>query len=79
MPATSASLLRPIEAFRAAYLPLVMIYFSYGALGLIDVSRDMWVKETLTLSPAELAGISVWLALPWTVLIAVTLTPAPAA
>ena len=37
------------------------------ALGIIDVSRDMWIKERLTLSPAELAGIGVWLSLPWTV------------
>ena len=59
--------LRPILGFRLAYLPLVMIYFAYGALGLIDVSRDMWIKERLTLSPAELAGIGVWLSLPWTV------------
>ena len=62
-----ASLLRPIQAFRLSYLPLVMVYFAYGALGLIDVSRDMWVKESLTLTPAELAGIGVWLTLPWTV------------
>jgi hypothetical protein len=27
----------------------------------------MWIKEGLTLTPAELAGISVWLTLPWTV------------
>ena len=44
-----------------------MVYFAYGALGLIDVTRDMWVKERLTLSPAELAGIGVWLTLPWTI------------
>ncbi len=62
-----ASLLRPIQAFRLRYLPLVMIYFAYGALGLIDVSRDMWIKERLTLSPAELAEIAVWLSLPWTI------------
>src|SRR6476660_991111 len=62
-----SALLRPILGFRLAYLPLAMIYFAYGALGLIDVSRDMWIKERLTLSPAELAGIAVWLALPWTV------------
>ncbi len=62
-----ASLLRPILAFRLRYLPLVMIYFAYGALGLIDVARDMWIKERLTLSPAELAGIGVWLSLPWTI------------
>ena len=51
-----ANLLRPILAFRLRYLPLVMVYFAYGALGLIDVARDMWIKERLTLSPAELAG-----------------------
>ncbi len=63
----SDSLLQPIRAFRLHYVPLLMVYFAYGALGLIDVSRDMWIKESLTLSPAELAGIGVWLALPWTV------------
>jgi hypothetical protein len=36
-------------------------------LGIIDVARDMWIKERLTLSPAELAGIGVWLSLPWTI------------
>jgi hypothetical protein len=61
------TVLRPIRAFRAAYLPLIMVYFAYGALGLIDVSKDMWVKEKLTLTPSDLAGIGVWLTLPWTV------------
>jgi MFS family permease len=61
------SLYRPIQAFKLGYLPLVLIYFSYGALGIIDVSRDMWVKERLTLAPAELASIGVWLTLPWTI------------
>jgi BT1 family protein len=59
--------LRPIQGFRLIYLPLVMVYFAYGALGLIDVTRDMWIKEQLTLAPAELAGLGVWLSLPWTV------------
>ena len=62
-----ANLARPVQAFRLIYLPLLMVYFAYGALGLIDVTRDMWIKESLTLSPAALAGIAVWLALPWTV------------
>jgi hypothetical protein len=61
------SLLRPIQSFRLSYLPVLMVYFAYGALGLIDVSRDMWVKESLTLTPAALAGIGVWLSLPWTI------------
>ena len=38
--------------------------FAYGALGIIDVSRDMWIKERLTLTAADLAGIGVWLSLP---------------
>jgi len=65
--AWSPSLMRPILGFRRTYLPLLMVYFAYGALGIIDVSRDMWIKEHLTLTPAELAGIGVWLSLPWTV------------
>ncbi len=62
-----ASVLRPIEAFRLPYVPVVMVYFAYGALGLIDVTRDLWIKESLSLSPSQLAGIAVWLSLPWTV------------
>jgi hypothetical protein len=61
-----SDVLRPMRALRLNYLPLLMVYFAYGALGLIDVSRDMWVKEKLTLSAAELAGLGVWLSLPWT-------------
>ncbi len=62
-----ASFLRPLQAFRLNYFPVLVVYFAYGALGLIDVSRDLWIKESLTLSPAELAGVGVWLSLPWTV------------
>ena len=61
------ALLNPIRAFRPRYLPLMMVYFSYGALGLITVAESFWIKKALTLSPAELAALSVWLTLPWTV------------
>ena len=44
-----------------------MVYFAYGALGLIDVTRDLWIKESLSFTPSQLAGIGVWLSLPWTV------------
>ena len=27
------SLLRPIQSFRLTYLPVLMVYFAYGALG----------------------------------------------
>ena len=66
-PAWFESLLRPIRAFRPSYVPVVMVYFAYGALGLIDVTRDLWIKESLSLTPSQLAGIAVWLGLPWTV------------
>jgi hypothetical protein len=59
--------MRPILAFRRQYVPVVMVYFAYGALGLIDVTRDIWIKEALTLTPAQLAGVAVWLSLPWTI------------
>ncbi|MFA5901304.1 MAG: hypothetical protein WC829_19555 [Hyphomicrobium sp.] len=62
-----AALLNPIRAFRPRYLPLLMVYFAYGALGLIAVAESFWVKKALTLSPAELAALNVWVTLPWTV------------
>jgi hypothetical protein len=61
------ALSRPLLAIRLNYVPLLVVYFAYGALGIVDVTRDMWIKERLTLTPAELAGIGVWLSLPWTV------------
>ena len=61
------SITRPIRAFQVNYVPVVVVYFAYGALGLIDVTRDLWIKESLSFTPSQLAGISVWLTLPWTV------------
>ena len=61
------ALLNPIQAFRPRYLPLMMVYFAYGALGLIAVAESFWIKKSLTLSPSELAALNVWLTLPWTV------------
>ncbi len=61
------ALLNPVRAFRPRYLPLMMVYFAYGALGLITVAQSFWIKKSLSLSPAELAAIDVWLTLPWTV------------
>jgi len=57
------ALLRPIQSFCLTYLPLVTVYFAFGALGLIDITRDMWIKEQLTLSPAELASTLTLIAL----------------
>ncbi len=61
------ALLNPIRAFRLRYLPLLMVYFAYGALGLVAVAESFWVKKQLTLTPSELAALGVWLTLPWTI------------
>jgi BT1 family len=62
-----AALLAPIRAFRWQYLPLLMVYFAYGALGIVAIAQSFWVKNALTMTPADLAALSVWLGLPWAV------------
>jgi hypothetical protein len=62
-----SALLNPVRAFRPRYLPLMMVYFAYGALGLISVAESFWIKKSLTLSAVELAALNVWLTLPWTI------------
>ena len=59
-------LLAPVRAFRVAYLPLLTVYLASGALGIVAVADSFWVKKSLTLTPAELASLAVWLQLPWT-------------
>lgn len=61
------ALVTPIRAMRLRYLPLLMIYYAYGALGLVAIAEAFWIKEALTFTPAELAAIAVWLTLPWTI------------
>ena len=62
--ALSAALFTPVQAFRIAYLPLLMVYFAYGALGLFAVADSFWVKSELSLTPAALDQLGVWLTLP---------------
>lgn len=61
------ALITPVKAMRLRYLPLLMVYFSYGALGITGVAQSFWVKKELTFEPADLAAIGVWLTLPWTI------------
>jgi hypothetical protein len=60
-----AAVLTPIRAFRLRYLPLLMVYFAYGALGLTAIASGFWVKQSLTMTPSDLASLGVWLSLPW--------------
>jgi hypothetical protein len=61
------ALLAPIRAMRLRYLPLLMVYFAYGATGLVVVAETFWVRKSLSWSPAELASLAVWFNLPWTI------------
>jgi hypothetical protein len=60
-------LLAPIRALRLQYVPLLMVYFAYGAMGLTAVAEAFWIKKSLTWTPAELSGLAVWFTLPWTI------------
>jgi hypothetical protein len=61
------ALLAPIRAMRLVYLPLLMVYFAYGAMGIVGVAQTFWVRKSLTLTPAELATLAFWFQLPWTI------------
>src|SRR5688500_11623157 len=54
------TLLAPVRALRPSYLPLLMVYFAYGATGLIGIAQAFWVRKSLTWSPAELSGLAIW-------------------
>src|SRR5262245_34768352 len=57
----------PIRSMRLNYLPLLMVYFAYGAMGLIAVAQTFWVRSSLTWSPADLAALAFWFNLPWVI------------
>jgi hypothetical protein len=61
------ALLAPVRAMRLNYLPLLMVYFAYGAMGIIAVAQAFWIKSALTWTPAELAALAIWFTLPWTI------------
>jgi hypothetical protein len=52
---------------RLRYLPLLMVYYAYGALGLVGIAESFWIKQALAMTPADLASLGVWLTLPWTI------------
>ncbi|MBI2039276.1 MAG: hypothetical protein HYT22_03290 [Candidatus Niyogibacteria bacterium] len=53
--------------FRARYIPLLMVYFAYGASGFSSIAESFWVKEELKLSVVALAVIGFWVGIPWTI------------
>ena len=47
--------------FRVRYIPLLMIYFAYGAAGFAGIAESFWSKEELTLSAEALILIGFWI------------------
>ncbi|MDD5360180.1 MAG: hypothetical protein PHI79_02475 [Sulfurovaceae bacterium] len=60
-------ILTPILAIKARYIPLLLIYFAYGASGFTAIVESFWVKSSLNLSAEALVALSVWLTVPWTI------------
>jgi hypothetical protein len=60
-------LLAPIRIFKLRYIPLLMIYFSYGSGVFTAIAENFWVKDTLDMSASDLAELAVWMGVPWTV------------
>ena len=61
------ALLNPIKSFKLRYLPLLMIYFSYGMSGFSSIAETFWVKEHLNLDAQALVTLGVWLSIPRTI------------
>ena len=62
------ALLAPIRAMRLEYLPLLMVYFAYGATGLDGGGRELLDQERA--SPGRRPSwrrLAVWFTLPWTI------------
>ena len=54
-----------LRQLRWSFLPPLMIYFSAGFSGLTLIVGTFFVKEYLSLSAVELAGLAFWAGLPW--------------
>lgn len=64
--ALSSSILAPAKALKKRYIPLLLIYFAYGFQTVTSVTLTFWEKEALSLSAVQLASLSVWVTMPWT-------------
>jgi MFS family permease len=60
------ALLTPIRAMKWRYVPLLLIYFSYGLSGFSSIALTFWEKENLALTAEQIISIGVWVFIPWT-------------
>lgn len=57
----------PSRSLERRHLPILGTYFGYGAIGLTAVAEASWIRKELTLTPADLASLSLFLGVPWSV------------
>jgi len=58
-------MLASFKTLKAAYLPVLVTYFAYGASGITSLAALYFQKDTLGITPAEAAAIAFWVGLPW--------------
>jgi hypothetical protein len=61
------TIMTPIRSMRVRYIPLLLIYFAYGASVFVSIAKDFWVKKHLNLTAQDLVALGVWLSVPWTI------------
>jgi len=61
------ALFTPLRAMRLKYVPLLMIYFAYGATSISTIGESFFVKDQLDFSAEAMMAIAVWYSMPWTI------------
>ncbi len=61
------AVIMPFQAMRLRYVPLLMIYFAYGATAFTAIADSFLVKKELALSAVEYMELSFWLMIPWSI------------
>ena len=59
-------IIAPISLIRQRYIPLLLIYFAYGASSFIGIAESFWVKDVLDLSLKDITILNAWILVPWT-------------
>ncbi|HET8563109.1 MAG TPA: hypothetical protein VFM35_04450 [Candidatus Binatia bacterium] len=60
----STALERVLGSVKLRYMPVLLTYFCYGASQITAIALVFFEKDTLGLTPAEVAEIGFWLGLP---------------
>jgi hypothetical protein len=53
------------KEMRLSYIPPLMVYLAAGVSGFTGIIESFFIKDTLGLSAAFLAGLAFWAGLPW--------------